>query len=166
MLSRAWAPANFDQNPLFSFLRVHAPVCLVLLRITGMGTAADRRPSVAFLTSLADNTSGSNTPAEGSNQHVSLSTSTSTLQAGPGYSESGNNSNSRVETLSRDSRRGRDVKSAEIDLVRYQPLPGSVRLASVTEKVCLQATSHSHACMGKCQANHKHHPTSCRCPLI
>ncbi|CAM9450500.1 unnamed protein product [Ectocarpus sp. 4 AP-2014] len=104
-----------------------------------MGTAADRRPSVAFLTSLADNTSGSNTPAESSNQHDSLSTSASTLRAAPGYSESGSNSNSRVETLSRDSRRGRDVKSAEIDLVRYQPLPGSVRFASVTEKVLREA---------------------------
>lgn len=95
----------------------------------------NRRPSVAFFTALDDNKGSVDTGMD------SLSTTTSTLQVAPGCSESGSNANSRVDSLSRDSRRGRDVKSAEVDLVRYQPLPGSVKLASVTEKV--RAAVHS-----------------------
>lgn len=106
-----------------------------------MATADSKRPSVAFLTALDENKGSAVADTLPNNQHDqtvdSLSTSTSTLQVAPGCSESGSNSNSRVESLSRDSRRGRDVKSAEVDLVGYQRLPGSVRLASVTEKVCL-----------------------------
>lgn len=104
-----------------------------------MATAEGKRPSVAFLTTLDDNKGSAVTDTLPNNQNDqtvdSLSTSTSTLQVAPGCSESGSNSNSRVESLSRDSRRGRDVKSAEVDLIRFQPLPGSVRLANVTEKV-------------------------------
>lgn len=55
---------------------------------------------------------------------------------GASLSDTGSNSNSRgVESLSRDSRRGRDVKSAEVDLMGYQPLPGSVKLSHITEQV-------------------------------
>lgn len=98
-----------------------------------MATVESRRPSVAFLTTLDDTKGSVDSSVVDS---LSSATSTSTArQAAPGCSESGSNSNSRVDSLSRDSRRGRDVKSAEVDLVRYQPLPGSVKLASVTEKV-------------------------------
>lgn len=95
----------------------------------------NRRPSVAFLTALDDHKGSVDTGVD------SLST-TSTRQGAPGCSESGSNSNSRVDSLSRDSRRGRDVKSAEVDLVRYQPLPGSVKLGIVTEKVLFRRTGH------------------------
>lgn len=106
------------------------PVC-------AMATADCRRPSVAFLTTLDDNKGSVDSSAVDS-----LSTATSTtLHAAPGCSESGSNSNSRVDSLSRDSRRGRDVKSAEVDLIRYQPLPGSVKLASVMEKVLFRPTN-------------------------
>lgn len=45
-------------------------------------------------------------------------------------------SNSRADSLFRESRRGCDVWSAGVDLNRYQPLPGAMGLSSVTEKVC------------------------------
>lgn len=119
--------------------RLCTPLSLVACQVPNMATAEGRRPSVAFLTTLDDTKGSAVTDTLPNNQNDqtvdSLSTSTSTLQVAPGCSESGSNSNSRVESLSRDSRRGRDVKSAEVDLIRYQPLPGSVRLANVTEKV-------------------------------
>lgn len=111
-----------------------------------MVTGNSRRPSVAFLTTLDDDRgfTGADTLPNNQNERTvdSLSTSASTLQVAPGCSESGSNSNSRVESLSKDSRRGRDVRSAEVDLIGYQPLPGSIRLASVTEKVCLFGKQH------------------------
>lgn len=45
-------------------------------------------------------------------------------------------SNSRADTLFRESRRGCDVWSAGVDLNGFQPLPGAMELSSVTEKVC------------------------------
>ncbi|CAM9908056.1 unnamed protein product, partial [Scytosiphon promiscuus] len=97
-----------------------------------MHTSDTKRPSVAFLTALEDNNNNRQDA-----DHTVDSVSTSTMA--PGCSESGSNSNSRLESLSRDSRRGRDVKNAEVDLVGYQPLPKSVRLASITEKVLREA---------------------------
>lgn len=101
--------------------------------------SAEKRTSVAFLTGLNERVRGA-TPnnvgtaaGRSTNDVTADSTSTSTFPA-PAASENG--SNSRVESLSRDSRKGRDVKSAEVDLVGYQPLPGSVKLSNVIEKVC------------------------------
>lgn len=44
-------------------------------------------------------------------------------------------STSRLESLSKDSRRSRDVESAEVDLVGYQPLPFPVILPAIIDKV-------------------------------
>lgn len=105
---------------------------------TAVASAVEKRASVAFLTGLNERV-GAATPfgnaagGRSTNDATGDSTSTSTLPA----PASENGSNSRVESLSRDSRKGRDVKSAEVDLVRYQPLPGSVKLSNTIEKVWL-----------------------------
>lgn len=44
-------------------------------------------------------------------------------------------SNSRADSLFRESRRGCDVWSAGVDLNGFQPLPGAMELSRVTEKV-------------------------------
>lgn len=46
-----------------------------------------------------------------------------------------NGSSACLESLSKDSRRAREVESAVVDLVRYQPLPGSVNLSTITDRV-------------------------------
>lgn len=100
--------------------------------------AAEKRTSVAFLTALDDKTTFSRPSSNNHNDVVADSSINSTSTLAPAASEacSGSNSRGGVESLSRDSRRGRDVKSAEVDLVEYQPLPGYVKLSHVTEKVC------------------------------
>lgn len=151
---------------------VHSCVCVPAAapdtdRTPGSMAAVERRPSVAFLTALNDGGGGSderrpssqsNTNNNNNNDPTTTATTTDSAStstgpspasetlapAGGGCAASDTGSNSRGESLlSRgESRRGRDVKSAEVDLVGYQPLPDSVDLCSVTEKVCT-ASNHS-----------------------
>ena len=120
-----------------------------------MAAAVERRPSVAFLTALNDGTpedrhsshSNTNYPTTDSGS-TSTAPSPASETATPtvcGVSASDTGSNSRVESLSRgEGRRGRDVKSAEVDVVGYQPLPDSVDMSSITEKV-RRASCHTYS---------------------
>lgn len=88
-----------------------------------------------FLTDLKD-TLISDAPSLRMNGSGSNGTST---PLAPTSSDTG--SASRLESMSKDSRRSRDVESAEVDLVGYQPLPFPVILPAITDKVGSNAST-------------------------